>query len=216
MEPALLWTVVGVAIGAIAAVYTAVTYYRANPKRRLEFAVEVVRLVSAPTEIKNLDVRLNGLQIPDPHLVTLRVFSNSRADIPSDSFDAARPLVFRVEPGGALLLSKADGGIHIDGGEGLGFEWANVPVRPQLIKKRTSGSITFVSSGKPEIRLLGGSPLIDIDVREVRPAPEYASNPFGPRRSPEFLPIVVAGLSLVSLGVTGTAAIGVIDGWLGR
>ncbi|MEH3089184.1 MAG: hypothetical protein PGN24_06100 [Microbacterium arborescens] len=213
MDPGVTWAVVGVAITAIVGVYTVITYYRANPKRRLEYAVEVVRLVAAPTAIENLDVRVNGLQIQDPHLVTLRVFSNSRADIPSDAFDAARSLVFRVEPGGALLLSETNEGIRIGPGSGYGFDWAEFPVKPQLIKKRASGSITFVSAGLPGIVIEDGSPLIDISVRRVSPPPEHASNPFASRRLASLSMAILAALSIVSAASITALVIDVITKW---
>ncbi|MGU3358668.1 hypothetical protein ACLBWJ_15545 [Microbacterium sp. M4A5_1d] len=211
MEPGVVWAIVGVAVTVIVGFYTVITYYRANPKRRLEYAVEVVRLVAAPTAIENLDVRVNGLQIQDPHLVTLRLFSNSRADIPSGSFDDGRPLVFRVEPGGALLLSETDDGIRFGGSSGHGFEWATFPITPQLIKKRASGSITFVSAGKPRIVIEDRAPLIDIEVRHVRPSPENAGNPFAPRRLLlASIPAFAVGAAALVVAAMATFALDVV------
>lgn len=168
VDTSAFWTVVGAVAGVVAVIIGLVTYLRANPKRRIEYSTEAVRLLSSRAKIEGLEVKVRNLPIPDPHLVTLRLRSNSRADIPSSSFDGGKDLVFRVEPGGALLLSSANDGIRTEGSEGLGFEWARFPIPPQLIKKRATGTITFVSAGEPVVAVEGDSPLIDIDVREVR------------------------------------------------
>ena len=41
MDPVFIWTVVGVVVGAVGVVFAAITYFRAYPKRRLEYAIEV-------------------------------------------------------------------------------------------------------------------------------------------------------------------------------
>lgn len=180
MDWSLLFAIVGATVGTLALVgvgFQVVSYFRDHPKRRIEYTVHSTRLVASKRKIDDMVVTVRGIQVNDPHLVTLNVYSNSRADIPSSAFDAGDPLRIRVAPGGALLLdeSKNDGGIQIDGGHGENFEWAEFGVPPQLIRKRSEGSIMFVSSGPPTVSVT--APLIDVDVREVSPLKEYQRIP---------------------------------------
>jgi len=205
MEWSLLFTVIGAVVGTLALVGVAfqiVSYYRDHPKRRVEYTVHSARLVASRRKINDMVVTVRGVVVDDPHLVTVNLYSNSRADIPSTAFDAGRSMRIRVEPGGALTLDGPDfrGGIQVNGGHGDGFAWAEFAVPPQLIRKRSEGSITFVSSGTPKITL--DAPLVDVDVREVSPLKEYQRIPGVRRaRAAELALRVVLGAGFASIGV---------------
>ncbi|WP_431805235.1 hypothetical protein [Microbacterium sp. bgisy203] len=99
----LTWTIIGVAVALVVGAFAVAGYFRDHPKRRLEYTVTTRRLIQSTPDL-GLEVRVNGVEIADPHLVEFRLRSNSRADIPTSAFDAGRDLTFRVEPGGALVV----------------------------------------------------------------------------------------------------------------
>jgi len=182
---ALLWGVVGAVAGTLALIgvpYSIVAYHRGNPKRRLEYWVESTRLVAAASgKIKNLDIKVQGVDVSDPYLNTLVLVSNSRADIPSSAFDGAKPILVKITKGGALQLEgdEPSDGIKVSGGRGEGFEWAEHSIPPQLIRKQAEGRLIFVSSGPPTVEL--EFPLIDIETRRLTPAQVHARQPYARR-----------------------------------
>src|SRR5690606_19102259 len=84
---------------------------------------------------------------------------------PSAAFDNAKSLEVKITRGGGVVLQDdpEPGDITFSGIKGEGLEWFSARVEPQLIRQGSSGALTFVSSGPPEIEFT--SPLIDIDVR---------------------------------------------------
>jgi hypothetical protein len=86
-------------------------------------------------------------------------------------FDAGRPLIFRIEPGGASFLesSDSDGGIRLTRTAGEGWEWAEFDLGPQLIRTRARLTLSFMSSGQAKVRV--DSPLIDVPVWDVSRRP---------------------------------------------
>lgn len=171
----LFWAIVAAVVGALAligVVYAVVGYYRDHPKRQLEYTVSSRRLVES-TPKAPLEVRVSGIDVPNPYLVEFRLVSNSRADIPSSSFDAGKGLSIRVQPGGAFVLGDggARGQIETNGGRGDGWDWAEFDVHPQLIRKESRLELDFISNGPPGVRVT--SPLIDVPVVDVtrRPKP---------------------------------------------
>lgn len=168
----LAWTIVAAIVGALAlvgVVYAVVGYYRDHPKRQLEYKVRGRRLVQS-TPRATLEVKVNGIEVRDPHLVEFRLVSNSRADIPSAAFDAGRSLTIRVEPGSAVVVGDiADKGIMTTGGDGNGREWEQFDIGPQLIRSGSTLSLDFISSGPPTISV--SSPLIDVPVVNVSSKP---------------------------------------------
>lgn len=170
MDAGVVWTVIGVVVTVVFGVFAVAGYFRDHPRRQLEYTVRATRLVSNRS-IQDLDVFVKGIRIPDPHLVEFRLKSNSRADIPSSAFDAARNLSIRVEPGGALVLGEegARGAIMTNGGSGEGFDRAEFTIGPQLIRRGDSLELDFMSSGRPTIKI--DSPLIDVGVVDVTRRP---------------------------------------------
>lgn len=171
------WGFVGVILAVVFGIATVVgivyairSYNRDHPKRRLEYTVRRTALVQT-TFSADLEIRIKGVRIEDPHLVELSLRSNSRADIPSDRFNGGESLVFRVEPGGAMV-SRAGPygqGFTMNVGGGTGWDWAEFVLPPQLIRKDANLSFTFISNGAPGVTVR--SPLIDIDVLDVSKRP---------------------------------------------
>ncbi|WP_438855711.1 hypothetical protein [Agromyces sp. M3QZ16-3] len=184
MDPALVWGIVGgvaAVLALIGAAYTAVSFYRQFPRRRLEYIVWQRPLVASGHRVDDLVVTVQGMVVDDPHLVRVLFYSNSRADIPSTAFDAGKPIVIRVEPGGAILTNSetGTGSIAIEGGSDEGLDLAEFRIQPALIRKRSTGSIAFVASGSPRVRV--DSPLIDIDVRDMSSLGDENNRRLAPR-----------------------------------
>ncbi len=100
---ALFWTVVAAVVGALALIgvgYQVVGYYREHPRRRLEYVVRTTRMVPHHDHVEELEVFVRKIKIEDPHIVSVKIISNSRADIPSTAFVAGKPIVIRVNNGG--------------------------------------------------------------------------------------------------------------------
>jgi hypothetical protein len=168
-----LLSVAGVVFSALAlvgVVYQVRSYRRDNPRRRIDYTVTTRRLVESNPH-SSLEIRANGQEVPNPYLAELRLTSNSKADIPSTAFDAGRPIRIRVEPGGAFVVGKvADEGIHTTGGHGNGWEWAEMEIGPQLIRKGARLSLDFISNGQPEVRI--ESSLVDVPVSDLTRQPK--------------------------------------------
>lgn len=169
----LFWGVIGAVAGVLAligVVYAVAGYYRDHPKRQLEYTVKTRRLVQATPDL-GLEVRAKGIEIADPYLVEFRLRSNSRADIPSNAFDAGKDLLIRVEPGGALVLGDegARGDIMLTGGDGEGWDWAQFYVGPQLIRRGAALELDFITNGEPVVKV--NRPLIDVKILDVSDRP---------------------------------------------
>lgn len=168
------WAAVAAIVGLIAlisVVVSVIAFRRQFPKRRIDYVVDTQRLVSNELPSGSVEFKVRGVSVENPYITTVRMLSNSRADIPSGAFDGGEPIVVRIEPGGAVLLGIERSGpdqIVIDGGRGEGMDWAEFPIQPQLIRKRSSAKFSFVSEGRPTVSVI--SPLVDIEVREVKTA----------------------------------------------
>lgn len=165
------WTIGGIVTTLLATVVIAiVSDRRAHPKRQLEYTVRTRRLVQASPDL-GLQIRANGIEVPDPYLVEFRLRSNSRADIPSSAFDAGKNLLIRVEPGGAFVLGTegARGAIRTNAGHGEGWDWAEFSVGPQLIRPGAVLELNWISNGEPTVK--ADSPLVDVPVVDASRRP---------------------------------------------
>lgn len=157
------WSVVGGVVGSLAligVVFQLRSYFLDHPKRQLEYTVTSRRLVESAPQAK-LEVRVSGIEVPDPHLVEFRLRSNSRADIPTSAFDNGNAIKVRVEPGGAFPLDLS-GEIRATGGASRGWESAEFQIKPQRIGKGSVLALDFISNGEPGVRV--DSPLIDVPI----------------------------------------------------
>jgi|tagenome__1003787_1003787.scaffolds.fasta_scaffold20417244_1 hypothetical protein len=171
---AIFWTAAAAIVGALALVgvaFAIASYFKSNPKRRLEYVVTSQKLVNGVLPSGSaVKIAINGVEIADPYFVNVSIVSNSRADIPSTSFDGGAPIRIRSEPGGALMLNADEANaasIGVTGGHGEGMEWAEFVIEPQLIRKRSNVTLTFVSNGPPNVTVAGD--LVDIDIVAVNP-----------------------------------------------
>ncbi|KAF2414671.1 hypothetical protein B1729_03570 [Microbacterium sp. B35-04] len=195
----LFWAIVAAVVGTLALIgvgFQIVGYYRDHPKRRIEWSATARRLLPADLRPHEFEVSFRGVEIRDPYIVELRVRSNSRADIPSPSFDAGKPITFQI--------GQRDPIVFLDDSEARGirivpsFETRNgtndvsMLIEPQLIRRRASATMSFVASGLPDIKL-GEWPLVDVDVKAADTAGVA-------RRSGRFLREVLLGAAVAATG----------------
>jgi hypothetical protein len=131
-------------LGVAAAVVIPIYLHRLRyPRRELRFAV---------------------VREPEPGFWQLRVWATGRADIPSASYDAARPIAFRL-----AAPSSARGEILVEGGplpDRLGLEWIDArefQIAPQLLRSEFSCVARFFCHVHPMVTV--ENPLIDIPVK---------------------------------------------------
>ncbi len=210
----LFWTVVAAIVGTLALIgvgYQVVGYYGEHPRRRIEYVVRTTRMVPEHDNVEELEVFVRNIKIEDPHIVSVTIISNSRADIPSTLFDAGKPIIIRVDRGGAVTLNQPSAGtIDIDGGRGEGLEWAEFHVPPQLIRKRSRGSVTFISAGVPSVTVK--SPLIEVEDREITALADYQRIPAA--RAARFVLFAINALLVGAGAATVVFLIGRLLGWL--
>ncbi|WP_139205310.1 hypothetical protein [Plantibacter sp. MMLR14_011] len=139
-----------------------------NPKRELVYRYSVERLLGPNAQGLGLTLMHNGATLENPYLATLTVEATGRADIGSDSFDAARPLRFQISERILVDLDAPESEPRVahlrhDSQEG------SYCIPPALIKKGTSLRCRFLIENKPTITV--DNPLRDI---EVLPQKAYA------------------------------------------
>jgi len=100
-----LAAIVGVVVGIA-------SYRKQNPKRELVWHAKTTPLISHSTD--RLNVTLDDQPLNEPQVTTVTLSSKSRADIPSETFDAGEPIYFKVGARGDIcLLLENSGAIEI-------------------------------------------------------------------------------------------------------
>lgn len=174
----LMWAIVNAVVGSLALIGVAVAlvaYRRQFPKRRVAYGYDS-RSLLRPHGLPqgDLEVRIQGTVVGEPHFVELQLWSESRADIPSDSFDAKQPITFDVRAENVVPGWSA-GEVAVDIVPLASGDGVQVVVAPQLIRKRGRATVTFVTDGKPTIE--SKSPLIDIPLAMEYDSSERDSRP---------------------------------------
>lgn len=163
----LIWTIAGVAIafvGVVLGIFGVIGYFKAHPKRQLSYAVTSRPLISRQGVAK-LHVLVDEIPVADPYFVEIRLWSNSRADIPSSAFDGGTPITMRIA-GASHVVVATEAGITLSE-QVHGWDDLTLSIDPALIKPRASLSIDLVVDGDPEVTLTDN--LIDIN---IKPAPD--------------------------------------------
>lgn len=167
------WTIIGAIAGvlALSAVVVAILAYRRQfPRRQLQYSVEAIPLLQGDISVRHQDLRvvMNGSEIATPYVLSVNVWSKSRADIPSAAFDNQDPISFSVSV--PMFVT----GTTMRPSDDIGFDWDGVNVSagvrearvlPQLIRRRSRGQFTAVTEGKPEVTVADS--LIDIKLKHV-------------------------------------------------
>ncbi|WP_378145411.1 hypothetical protein ACFJGV_17610 [Cnuibacter sp. UC19_7] len=151
----LAWTIVGALAGIGAFAYGVRSYQRTFPKRRLEFVVEDTPLMNTLVPV---EVSFKGTQVKHPFLVQVTIASNSRADIPSSSFDSQHPVALSVSDRVVAVIDQDDTGIRAD------LDGSSIVIPPQLIRTTAAVSLSLLTDGRyRDVRV--SNSLIDIEFR---------------------------------------------------
>jgi len=160
MEFTQVWSIGG-SLAAVLAVVTSVLIYRRQfPKRRLTYSISWSPLLNRTHDEFNdekLEIRYGGRPMLAPYIGLVEVFSNSRADIPTDSFDSRAPVVFdfSTEIVSASIPDPQDLHWLASGSQLL--------IPAQLIRQKAGFFATVVVEGAPTT-VKTTSSLIDIPV----------------------------------------------------
>src|SRR5260370_29543303 len=102
-DAAAFWPAAGIIVGLLAIAATIwVTLRAANPKRRLFYSMPVVTPLLTPRpDLPDIEVRRAGKVLANPHVVTVRLVSRGRRDIPRGALDGGEPL--RLDVGAAIV-----------------------------------------------------------------------------------------------------------------
>ncbi|MBB5871876.1 hypothetical protein F4553_005255 [Allocatelliglobosispora scoriae] len=164
------WSAIGIPVAIIIAIVTIWATFRiTHPKRQLFYSMPVATpLLNVPSGDpvrRGLEVRRDGVVPADPHVLEVRISSNSRRDIPATAFDRGQPLTLDV----AVPIVEVLQSTSAPGSAPLPiFETADsrILIHPNLIKKQQIITF-FVLVDGPNPRLTCPHPqLIDINVTE--------------------------------------------------
>jgi len=160
--------VIGV-LGLVGVGFAVATYFRQFPKRELRYRTSTQKLVASSLPAGTVSVSVHGVPLADPYITIVTFTSASRADIPSSSFDALKPIEVRVDRDAVLLEATAISPnlVGFDGALAPGTTYSQFDVPPQLVHPGASGAATFVTSGRPEVDVT--ATLIDIKIRTETP-----------------------------------------------
>lgn len=153
-----LFAIVGVIVGIA-------TYRKEHPKRELVWHSKTTPLISHSTD--RLNVTLDDQPLREPQVTTVTLSSKSRAAIPSDTFDAGKPIYFKVGARGDIcLLLENSGDIKIKSADIGEIGTPGLYVHPQLIRTNSYAEFTFVTNGPPKVEVEDS--MIDVPVRMAR------------------------------------------------
>jgi hypothetical protein len=149
---------VGSFVASLAAALVAILALRRQfPRRRLAFARS-----SLPLLVDNhadLQVKFRDHNLESPYLVTIWISSQSRADIPSSTFDAGKPIRFQL---GRPVLGVMNSRAHR-------LEWSlhqsDIEIPPQLVHPDSRLRVDLLVDGEPD-RIKIDNPLVDIKLVE--------------------------------------------------
>ena len=134
-----------------------------NRRAVLTYALESVPLLPGDDQSLLLEVRYLGVPIPDPHLLTVTFRNTGPKDIPSDSFDAGKPIVIRFTAKSYGVTASAGQPDWYAPGPDASSGEAKVELRPRLLKRGQSWSLSMIVQGPVEPVI--ESPLVETDLK---------------------------------------------------
>lgn len=162
------WGLLGFVLGgltlAVTLIFGWLTFFKQFPKRSLTYEFSASPILNPLAA--GLKVFLDGVEVKAPYVVNLQVTSRSRVDISSGAFDAGHPLVFDF---GREVLGTPTPGASMR----HELRASQVRFPPQLVRKRSTVSVLFVTEGAPR-GIVVTNPLVDVDVTTSKPG--LASN----------------------------------------
>jgi hypothetical protein len=160
--------IVGIAVAVLAIIASTLAIRTwGNRRKRLAFEVRSAPLIATGGPSADLlKVTFRDIEVPDPHLATIRLSNIGPADISSDSFDAGRSFVVKLncKMYGVTATTHPQSTVST----AIGSD-AVIQLAPQLIAKGEEWVVEAVVSGSPSSEI--ESPLVDTDIV----SPPYAS-----------------------------------------
>lgn len=155
------WTAVAVAV--VFGLLAVVTWWLGVPRRLIIWSAGATPLLT-PIDVPEVEaapikISLSGQELASPHLVTLRVESRSRRDIPSADFDAGKPLVFSL---GAPVVARVRA--HGNAIDALSLRKTDIRIDPVLLRRGELLHMYLLTDGPPVISC-DANPLVNVAVR---------------------------------------------------
>ena len=155
MDWTIFWAIIAVLLAAAGLAVSGFIYRRQNPKRKLRYGLSQSQLLRvASNQIKIL---FEDKVVHNAYSTALYIYSESRADIGSNSFDSGRPLIFDF--GDDIISASVTSRNSLE----YEIEGSVLRIPPQLIRKRTGASFTLIHDGRTRLCIVS-NPLIDIEV----------------------------------------------------
>jgi hypothetical protein len=134
-----------------------------NRRSALAYTSEWISLLPVDLNAGAFQLTLNGVPVPEPHLLTISLTNIGSKDIASAMFDSGRPI--RIRLGGRLYgVTSTEGGVLLNGfpNKQSGHVDA-INVLPNLLPRGAAWSFSAVVSGTPSVEFDWS--LIDTDYR---------------------------------------------------
>jgi hypothetical protein len=149
------WTqeVTGIAAIIIGAFVAWAVYRRTVPRRELRWSAEVIPLL--PRQVtrsyaEHITVSVGPHVMHSPSILTLKLRSVGRADIPSSAFDGGKALPFDV--GAAIRVQLDRTGLSASD---LTLKGSEIGIKPMLIKSGKRMTVQVITEGFPLVRYDG-------------------------------------------------------------
>lgn len=158
-------TIIGIVVAVLAVFVTIWIDRKARPKRRMKYTFKSIPLLAdhAWTQHASVELRVDKEIVKNPHVVTIALWSASRADISSNHFNANKPLAFEMD---SEALYDSNISSKARNGQELNFrrDGKTVFVDPCLIKPKDRVQASYIFDGNP--KMVVKSQLIDINLDE--------------------------------------------------
>src|SRR6266851_2894237 len=161
------WAGAGVVVTALTAVAVVwVTLTAGFPRRRLYYGLRAAApLLAAPDGVRS-DLKLlhRGTPLADPYVLTIKLVSRGRKDIPSDAYDDHQPLELDVGSRIVEILQVISEPANLPQPQ-IADEGTRLRIGPALLGRHHEITINVLTDGgQPSLSCR--SPLIDVQVRE--------------------------------------------------
>lgn len=147
---ALIVAVGSMIVGVLSLGVAVATYVAANPRKFIGFWHDAQPVINR-VHIPDAKVLIRGVAFQYPQYVELQVVSMSRHDITSAEFDQGKSMLLHLH-GQTVVVSTGEGarGMKIESVDTSDDATPKtLAIRPQLIRRRSSSWIRFISEGQP-------------------------------------------------------------------
>jgi hypothetical protein len=162
------WAATGAVVTVLAsAAVVRVTLVAGFPRRRLYYGLPAVTpIVSAPAGVRDgLEVRHHGRLLDDPYVLTIKLTSRGRKDIPSNAYDDDQPLELDVGSPIVEILQVVSEPKNLPQPKIIN-DGTRLKIGPSLLSRHHEITIHALTDGDPPSLSCSRNPFIDVQVRE--------------------------------------------------